>query len=130
MSKFRQTNIFSHSWTYFRDLGIENIDWEMTVCAHLFWRKFKSQKTLHNFWYWFLALFTKPIKNWGVPEMIYCKFLLQRKNCMWNWVMVMVKNGQKMAEIILGANHMLNNNILNIFSFSTFSFGYFFDPVF
>ena len=42
----------------------------------------------------------------------------------------MVKNGPKMAEIILGASPMLNNNIFNIFSFSTFSFRYFLDPVF
>ena len=34
----------------------------------------------------------------------------------------MVKNGPKMAEIILGASPMLNNNIFNIFSFSTFFF--------
>ena len=42
----------------------------------------------------------------------------------------MVKNGPKMAEIIFGATHMIKNNIFNIFSFSTFSFGYFLDPDF
>ena len=66
---------------------------------------------------------------WGVPEMIYCVFLLWSKNCRWNRVK-MVKNGPKMAEIILGASHVINNNIFNIFCFSTFSFGYFLDLVF
>ena len=42
----------------------------------------------------------------------------------------MAKNGQKMDEIFLGASHMTNDNIFNIFSFSTFSFGYFTNPVF
>ena len=58
---------------------VENINTTTTFnknSSHLLWRKFKSQKILHNFWHWFLALFTKPIKNLGVPEMIYCKFLL------------------------------------------------------
>ena len=35
-----------------------------------------------------------------------------------------------MAEINLGVSHMINDNIFNIFSFSTFSFLYFLDPVF
>ena len=47
----------------------------------------------------------------------------------WNRVK-MAKNGQKMAEIFLGASHMKNDNIFNIFCFSTFSLGYFWDPVF
>ena len=42
----------------------------------------------------------------------------------------MAKNGQKMAEIIWGASDMINNNIFSIFCFSTFSLGYFLDPVF
>ena len=42
----------------------------------------------------------------------------------------MAKNGQKRVEIFWGASHMINNNIFNIFNFSTFSLGYFFDPVF
>ena len=42
----------------------------------------------------------------------------------------MVKNGSKMDEIILGASHMKNNIIFNIFCFLTFSFGYFLDLVF
>ena len=42
----------------------------------------------------------------------------------------MAKNGLKMVEIFLGASHMINNNIFNIFSFLTFSFGYFRNPVF
>ena len=42
----------------------------------------------------------------------------------------MAKNGQKMAEIFLGASHMINNNIFSIFCFSTFFLGYFWDPVF
>ena len=42
----------------------------------------------------------------------------------------MAKNGLKMVEIILGASHMINNNIFNIFSFSTFSFWYFRNPEF
>ena len=41
----------------------------------------------------------------------------------------MAKNGQKRVEIFLGASHLINNNIFNIFNFSTFSLGYFFDPV-
>ena len=35
-----------------------------------------------------------------------------------------------MDEIILGASHMINNNIFNIFCFSTFSFAHFLDPGF
>ena len=99
-------------------------------CAtHLLWRKFKSQKILYNFWHWFLALFTKPIKNWGVPEMIYCKFLPWSKNCRWNRVK-MVKNVPKMAEIILGTSYMVDNNIFNIFSFFNFFLRILFRPCF
>ena len=39
----------------------------------------------------------------------------------------MAKKGLK---FFVGASHMINNNIFNIFSFSTFSLGYFLDPVF
>ena len=43
----------------------------------------------------------------------------------------MAKNGLKMAEIFFeGASHVVKNNIFNIFCFSTFSFGYFTNPVF
>ena len=42
----------------------------------------------------------------------------------------MAKNGLKMAEIFLGASHMINDYIFNIFCFSTFSFGDFANPVF
>ena len=42
----------------------------------------------------------------------------------------MAKNGVKMVEIFWGASHMINDNIFNIFCFSTFSFGYFTNPVF
>ena len=42
----------------------------------------------------------------------------------------MAKNGPKMAEINLGVSNMINDNIFNIFCFSTFSFGYFTNPVF
>ena len=42
----------------------------------------------------------------------------------------MAKNGQKRVEIFWGASHMINNNIFNIFSFSTFSLGYFTNPAF
>ena len=42
----------------------------------------------------------------------------------------MAKKGQKMVEIFLGAPRMINNDIFNIFSFLTFSLGYFLDSVF
>ena len=42
----------------------------------------------------------------------------------------MAKNDQKRVEIFWGASHMINDNIFNIFNFSTFSLGYFLDPVF
>merc|ERR1712155_404862 len=42
----------------------------------------------------------------------------------------MANNGFKMVDFFLGASHMINNNIFNIFCFLTFSFGYFLDPVF
>ena len=42
----------------------------------------------------------------------------------------MAKNGLKMAEIFWGASHMINNNIFNNFSFSTFSLRYFTNPAF
>ena len=42
----------------------------------------------------------------------------------------MAKNGLKMVEIFWGASHMIDNNIFNIFGFSTFSLRYFLDPHF
>ena len=42
----------------------------------------------------------------------------------------MAKNDLKMVEIFLGASHMINDNVFNIFCFSTFSIGYFTNPVF
>ena len=42
----------------------------------------------------------------------------------------MAKNVPKMTEINLGVSHVINDNIFNIFSFLTFSFGYFRSPVF
>ena len=42
----------------------------------------------------------------------------------------MAKNGQKMAEIFLGASHMINNNILIFFGLKFLVFGYFTNPVF
>ena len=42
----------------------------------------------------------------------------------------MAKNDLKMVEFFGGASHMINDNIFNIFCFSTFSFGYFTNPVF
>ena len=41
----------------------------------------------------------------------------------------MAKNGFKMVDFLGGASHMKNNNIFNIFYFSTLSLGYFLDPV-
>ena len=35
-----------------------------------------------------------------------------------------------MVEIFWGASHMINDEIFNIFCFSTFSFGYLTNPVF
>ena len=40
----------------------------------------------------------------------------------------MAKNDLKMVEFFGGASHMINDNIFNIFCFSTFSFGSFFKP--
>ena len=40
----------------------------------------------------------------------------------------MAKNGQKIVENFWGTSHMINDDIFNIFSFSTFSLGYFLDP--
>jgi len=42
----------------------------------------------------------------------------------------MAKNGFKNVEFFGGASQMINNSIFNIFSFLTFSFGYFLDLVF
>ena len=42
----------------------------------------------------------------------------------------MARNGLKMVEFFLGTSHMTSNNIFNIFCFSTFSIGYFTNPVF
>ena len=42
----------------------------------------------------------------------------------------MAKKGLKMVEIFWEASHLINNNIFNIFCFSTFSLGYFLDLVF
>ena len=42
----------------------------------------------------------------------------------------MAKNALKMVEIFWGASRRINNNIFNIFCFSTFSFGNFTNPVF
>ena len=42
----------------------------------------------------------------------------------------MPKNAQKMVEIFLGVSPMINNNIFNIFCFSTFSLRYFLNTFF
>ena len=42
----------------------------------------------------------------------------------------MAKNDQKRVDIFWGASHMINDNIFNIFSFSTFSLGYFTNTAF
>ena len=42
----------------------------------------------------------------------------------------MAKNDQKRVDIFWGASHMINDNIFNIFSSSTFSLGYFTNPAF
>ena len=42
----------------------------------------------------------------------------------------MAKNSQKIVEFFWGASHIIYNDIFHIFSFSTFSLGYFLDPVF
>ena len=42
----------------------------------------------------------------------------------------MAKNCPKMDEINFEVSHMINDNIVKIFLFSTFSFAYFLDPVF
>ena len=42
----------------------------------------------------------------------------------------MAKNCPKMDEINFEVSHMINDNIVNIFLFSTFSFAYFLDSVF
>ena len=42
----------------------------------------------------------------------------------------MAKNCPKMDEINFEVSHMINDNIFNIFLFSTFSFAYFLGPVF
>ena len=41
----------------------------------------------------------------------------------------MAKNGQKRVEIFGGASHMINNNIFNVFNFSTFSLAQDYKPV-
>ena len=42
----------------------------------------------------------------------------------------MAKKGPKILEIFLGASHIINKNIFNIFGFLTFSLRYFPDPIF
>ena len=61
--------------------------------------------------------------------MNYCKFLPCSKNCRWNRVK-MVKNVPKMAEIILGTSHMIDNKIFNIFRFFNFFLWILFRPCF
>ena len=77
------------------------------------------------------SYFTNPV-FWPIFDHfspVHLKILHNCKFFKWNRVK-MVKNGFKMVEIFLGASHMINDTIFNIFCFSTFSFGYFLDLVF
>ena len=69
------------------------------------------------------------IRIWFLAKLPNSGFWRYGQFFKWNRVK-MAKNGLKMVEIILGASHMINNNIFNIFCFLTFSFGYFLDLVF
>ena len=74
-------------------------------------------------------LFTSRNQNLVLAKLPNSGFWRYGQFFKWNRVK-MAKNGLKMVEIFWGASHMINNNIFNIFCFSTFSFGYFTNPIF
>ena len=74
-------------------------------------------------------LFTSRNQNLVSGKLWRSGFWSYSKFVKWNRVK-MAKNGLKMAEIFWGASHMINNNIFNNFSFSTFSLRYFTNPAF
>ena len=74
-------------------------------------------------------LFTSRNQNLVLAKLPNSSFWRYGQFFKWNRVK-MAKNGLKMVEIFLGASYMINDIIFNIFCFSTFSFGYFTNPVF
>ena len=74
-------------------------------------------------------LFTSRSQNLVLAKLPNSGFWRYGQFFKWNRVK-MAKNGLKMVEIFWGASHMINNNIFNIFGFSTFSLGYFTNPAF
>ena len=74
-------------------------------------------------------LFTSRSQNLVLAKLPSSGFWRYGQFFKWNRVK-MAKIVLKMVEIFLGASHMINNNIFNIFSFLTFSFEYFLDLVF
>ena len=74
-------------------------------------------------------LFTSRNQNLVLAKLPNSGFWRYGQFFKWNRVK-MAKNGLKMVEIFWGASHMINDNIFNIFCFSTFSFGYFTNPAF
>ena len=74
-------------------------------------------------------LFTSRSRNLVLAKLPNLGFWRYGQFFKWNRVK-MAKNGLKMVEIFWGASYMINDNIFNIFCFSTFSFGYFTNPVF
>ena len=74
-------------------------------------------------------LFTSRNQNLVLAKLPNSGFWRYGQFFKWNRVK-MAKNGFKLVEFFGGASHMINYNIFNIFSFSTFSFRYFLDPVF
>ena len=74
-------------------------------------------------------LFTSRSQNLVLAKLLNSGFWRYGQFFKWNRVK-MAKNGLKMVEFFWGASHMMNNNIFKIFCVSTFSFGYFTNPVF
>ena len=82
--------------------------------SHSPWRKSKSGKNTHNFWHYFLGLFTKGNINFGVPEMWDGSFLHNCKKVWWN-LKKMPKKGK------IGFKFFSHHNICQIVTFGAFS---------
>ena len=74
-------------------------------------------------------LFTSRSQNLVLAKLQNSGFWRYGQFFKWNRVK-MAKNDQKRVDIFWGASHMINDNIFNIFSSSTFSLGYFTNPAF
>ena len=98
-----------------------------SVSTHSPWRKSKSRKNTHNFWHYFLGLFTKGNINWGVPEMWDGSFLHNCKKVWWN-LKKMPKKGKIGFKFF--SHHNICQHLGPFLTLKIFSVWYFCNPPF